>query len=173
MAGSPKFPSTEWAWQISAKPNETAKIIHPSGFVFVSPVKLNRLELLEGHEDYLYKLTDKDCLLINETMKYFQNMSRVKGLSEHEAMILTANIICSYSFRNAFGVELFTDQKTGEDQRYMFGEHIVLVDGKEYEVFVIDNNKEALIAVTLDKIGNKLSNLELIELPKSYFKRNF
>lgn len=173
MAGSPKFPSTDWAWQISSKVEETAKIIHPSGFVFVSPVKLNRLDRLDGHEDYLYKLTEKDSFLISYTIDYFKNKSRVKGLSEHEAMILSANLVCSYRFREPLGVELFTDQNSSEDEWRKFGEHLIVVDEKEYEVFVIGHNKGTLIGVTLDKVGEKISNLELIELPRSYFRRNF
>ncbi|WP_372651530.1 hypothetical protein [Halobacteriovorax sp.] len=173
MAGSPKFPSTDWAWQISSKPSETAKIIHPSGFVFVSPVKLNRKDRLEGHEDFLYKLTEKDSFLLSYTIDYFRSKSRIKGLSEHEAMILSANLVCSYRFRTPLGTELFTDQNASDDDWRKFGEHLVVVDEKEYEVFVIGHNKGTLIAVTLDKVGDKISNLELLELPRSYFKRNF
>lgn len=167
------FPSTEWAWQISSKEGETAKIIHPGGFAFVSPIVLNREDRLEGHETYLYKLTDKDSFLLSYTIDFFQTKSRVKGLSHHESMILAANIVCAYRFRTPLGVESFTDQESKDEDWRKFGEHTVVCEGKEYEVFVIGHNNGTLVAVVMDEINPKINKLELIELPRTYFKRNF
>lgn len=171
--GSPQFPSTDWAWQISKSQGETAKIIHPSGFVFMSPVVLNRFDRLEGHESYLYKLTEKDSFLLSYTIDFFKSKSRIKGLSEHESMILAANIVCAYRFRKPLGVESFTDQESSDDEWRKFGEHSVLVGDKEHEVFVIGHNKGTLVAVTMEEISNEIQKLELIELPRHYFKRKF
>jgi hypothetical protein len=171
--GNPSFPSTEWAWQISKKEGETAKIIHPGGFAFVSPIVLNRFDRLEGHESYLYKLTEKDSFLLSYTIDYFQTKSRIKGLSHHESMILAANMVCAYRFRTPLGTELFTDQSSADEDWRKFGEHKILCDGDEFEVFVIGHNKGTLIAVTMDEIPEKVTKLELMELPRSYFKRNF
>ncbi len=170
--GNPDFPSTEWAWQISKKEGETAKIIHPSGFAFVSPVVLNRFDRLEGHESFLYKLTNKDSFLLSYTIDFFQNKARVKGLSHHESMILAANMVCAYRFRTPLGVEMFTDRESLDDDWRKFGEHNILCDGIEYEVFVIGHNKGTLVAVTMAEIPGKLPKLELMELPRSYFKRS-
>ena len=167
------FPSTDWAWQISNKDGETAKILHPDGFAFVSPVVLNREDRLEGHETFLYKLTEKDSFLLSYTIDYFQSKSRVKGLSHHESMILAANMVCAYRFRTPLGVDLFTDRESSDDDWRKFGEHLVVIDEKEYEVFVIGHNKGTLIAVSLNDVVDKFSKLELMELPRSYFKRNF
>jgi hypothetical protein len=167
------FPSTDWAWQISSKEGETAKILHPDGFAFVSPVVLNRVDRLEGHETFLYKLTEKDSFLLSYTIDYFQSKSRVKGLSHHESMILAANMVCAYRFRTPLGVELFSDRNSSDDEWRKFGEHLVIVEEKEYEVFVIGHNKGTLIAVSMDEVPGKISKLELMELPRSYFKRNF
>lgn len=171
--GNPSFPSTEWAWQISKLAGETAKIIHPSGFAFISPVVLNREDRLEGHETFLYKLTQKDSFLLSYTIDYFQNKARVKGLSHHESMILAANMVCSYRFRRPLGADIFSDQNSTDDEWRKFGEHLVICDGEQYEVFVIGHNKGTLVAVVMDEIPNKASKLELLELPRSYFKRNF
>ncbi|OUR99705.1 hypothetical protein A9Q84_01390 [Halobacteriovorax marinus] len=170
---TPDFPSTDWAWQISNTVGETAKIIHPSGFVFMSPVVLNRFDRLEGHDSYLYKLTEKDSFLLSYTIDYFKTKSRIKGLSQYESMILAANIVCSYRFRSPLGADLFTDQLSSDDEWRKFGEHSVIVDSKEYEVFVIGHNKGTLVAVTMDEISSDIKKLELIEMPRHYFKRKF
>ena len=171
--GSPSFPSTDWAWQISKAQGETAKIIHPGGFAFVSPVILNRFDRLEGHESFLYKLTEKDSFLLSYTIDYFQNKARVKGLSHHESMILAANMVCAYRFRKPLGVELFTDREARDEDWRKFGEHNILCNGKEYEVFVIGHNKGTLVAVTMTEIPDVATKLELMELPRTYFIRNF
>ena len=170
---SPSFPSTDWAWQISNASGETAKIIHPSGFAFMSPVVLNRFDRLEGHDSYLYKLTEKDSFLLSYTIDFFKSKSRIKGLSEHESMILAANIVCAYRFRTPLGVESFEDQKATDDEWRKFGEHTVVVNSKEHEVFVIGHEKGTLLAVTMEIISEEIPKLELLELPRHYFKRKF
>lgn len=173
---TPSFPSTEWAWDISMHPEEKVKIIHPEGTVFMSPVVLNRYDRLNGHEKYLYKLTEKDSFLLSYTIDYFQNKSRVKDLAVEHCMILAANLVCAYRFRVPLGPELFEDQESSDDDWRKFGEHLVKFHGKTFEVFVIGHNKGTLIAVTMEDMssgGLVIPKLETIELPRHYFKRYY
>ncbi|EQC46362.1 hypothetical protein [Bacteriovorax sp. DB6_IX] len=173
---TPQFPSTEWVWNISINPNQPVTIIHPDGFAFNSPVILNRLDRLNGQNEYQYALTEKDSFLLSYTIDYFQNKSRVKNLPVQHCMILAANLVCAYRFRAPLGTELFDDINSSDDDWRKFGEHLVQVEQRPYEVFVIGHNKGTLIAVTMQDIEHSagmISKLELIELPRRYFKRYY
>jgi hypothetical protein len=173
---TPQFPSTDWAWSISKDPAKPVSIIHPEGFAFNSPVVLNRSDRLMGQDNYLYKLTEKDSFLLSYTIDYFETKSRVKNLPVQHCMILAANLVCAYRFRTPLGTDLFDDMKSSDDDWRKFGEHLIHCEDKEYEVFVIGHNKGTLIAVTMQDIPRStgvIGKLELIELPRTYFKRYY
>lgn len=173
---APLFPSTDWAWDISNDPIQKVKIIHPEGMAFISPVELNRFDRLQGHDHYIYKLTEKDSFLLSYTIDYFHKKSRIKGLSENQSMILASNIVCAYRFRQPLGQEIFEDMNSKDEDWRKFGEHLVRFESKEYEVFVIGHEKGTLIAVSMEDMGEAglvVPKLELIELPRNYFKRYY
>ena len=173
---TPQFPSTDWIWNISSDPTKPVTIIHPEGFAFNSPIILNREDRLMGKDEYQYNLTQKDSFLLSYTIDYFETKSRIKNLPIQHCMILAANLVCSYRFRKPLGTEYFEDMNSVDDDWRKFGEHLILANGKEHEVFVIGHNKGTLIAVTMqdiESIQGPIGKLELIELPRTYFKRYY
>lgn len=172
----PQFPSTQWIWNISNNPEQPVNILHPDGFSFNSPIVLNREDRLEGKDHHQYNLTEKDSFLLSYTIDYFETKSRVKNLSIQSCMILAANLVCAYRFRKPLGTEFFDDMNSSDDDWRKFGEHLVLCNDKAYEVFVIGHNKGTLIAVTMQDMiygDSVIGKLELIELPRTYFKRYY
>lgn len=175
---TPLFPTTEWAWDISKDSGETIRILHPSGNVFISQVKLNRQSRLEGNEQKIYDLNLKDVDLIAYIMDYFINKATTK-LNRGNAMIVAGNLVSAYRFRLPLGPETipFEDQKAQFGDYRKFGEHKLFMNGSELNVFVIGKEgKNEFYAVTLSdtKIGDfKIPKLELLKFPRSYFRQSF
>lgn len=172
----PQFPSTQWAWSISNDSSKPVSILHSEGFAFNSPIICNRLDRLNGKEELQYNLTEKDSFLLSYTIDYFETKSRVKNLPIQHCMILAANLVCAYRFRQPLGIESFDDMNSCDDDWRKFGEHLVTCEGKEFEVFVVGHNKGTLIAVTMQDIlvdKKEIKKLELLELPRTYFKRYY
>lgn len=166
------FPST--AWEFSIDQSNPVEIVHPSGLKFISVIKVNRLDRLEGKESHQYPLREKDSFLISYLIDYFLTKSENLKLDTNQSMVLSANLFCAYRFRTPLKKELFCNDSIDCRDFRKFGEHWIFEKNnptKKIPVFVIGKGEDkSLFAVNLGATSS-LNQYELMELPRNYYYR--